>query len=457
MKAYDGLSRVRSALAVRGRLKRLTAEALWVMAQQAGAVVAAFIGVKLLTRLLGPAEFGNLAVDNTIMSFVGTTAFGAFGQGLLRFHSVCSDQGQLRSFYALGHRLTVTLGLATFALVALAMALSWIVGQRGHVPSIAASSLAGLFAGLLGLKTTVFLASRQRKTVALLSVADALLRPLVASLLILAIAPKSLTALCGYCVATLAVFCLAELLYHREAGLAKGDPANKARDDADVGFLWKEMWAYSWPFVVWAGAGWVHLSCDRWVLRAFYGPAVVGAFAVVSQLSVFPLTFGSGFLTSLFGPIAFQRAGDLKGEGNLAGASRVLVLTTAIYVVGLAALVGIFAACHDWLVLLVSNESFLAYAYLLPWMTLAWGLFYLGQILVQWGFLVRKTASYIMPKCCAACIALVLSIALAPQKGPAGIVWALGAAGLVYAVWCGYIAVKVMMATRPSILEAAVV
>ena len=428
------------------------------MVQQFGSAVAAFIGLKLLTRLLGTAEFGSLAVQNTLIAFIGTTMFGAFGQGLLRFYSVCSERGQLRSFYALGHRLTVTLGLVALGLMLLGITATWIGGQKGHdAPSVAVSSLAGLFAGLLGLKTTVFFASRQRKTVALLCVGDMLLKPLIASLLILVIAPKSLVALCGYCVGTLAVLCVAELLYRRETGLNKGDSVDKAGGDANVAVLWKEMWAYSWPFAVWAVFGWVHLSCDRWVLRAFYGPAVVGAFAVVSQMSAFGLAGGAGFLTSLFGPIAFQRAGNLKGEGNLVGASRVLVLATAIYIMGVATLVGLFAACHDWLVLLVSNEAFLTYSHLLPWLTLAWGLFYLGQMLVQWGFLVRKTASYILPKCIAAVVALVLSIALTPEKGPDGIVWALGAAGLVYAVWCGYIAVKVMMATKPSIPQAAVV
>lgn len=64
------------------RILKLTPEALWVFIEQAGIAIAAFVGVKLLTQVLDPSEFGRLALANTMAMLIGTSFFGPLGQGL---------------------------------------------------------------------------------------------------------------------------------------------------------------------------------------------------------------------------------------------------------------------------------------------------------------------------------------------------------------------------------------
>jgi len=51
---------------------------------------------------------------------------------------------------------------------------------------------------------------------------------------------------------------------------------------------------------------------------------------------------------------------------------------------------------HNKLILLISNVKFAEFSFLLPWVTGAWGLFYLGQVLSNFGMLANKTSVYIL-------------------------------------------------------------
>jgi len=58
---------------------------LWVFAEQVGTVIAGLFGVKLLTNILGPSEFGMFILANTVVLLISVNfLFGPLGQGLLR-------------------------------------------------------------------------------------------------------------------------------------------------------------------------------------------------------------------------------------------------------------------------------------------------------------------------------------------------------------------------------------
>ncbi len=115
---------------------------------------------------------------------------------------------------------------------------------------------------------------------------------------------------------------------------------------------------------------------------------------------------------------------------------------TGIYIVGAAIIIGVFSLFHQSLVVLISSEQFARYSYLLPWLTLAWALFYMGQLLTLWGLAAKHTRIYILPKCVSSVIALVATFSLSAWSGGGGVVLGLGIAGAVYAVWCCVLAMK---------------
>ncbi|MBW2181798.1 MAG: hypothetical protein JRG81_15735, partial [Deltaproteobacteria bacterium] len=251
-------------------------------------------------------------------------------------------------------------------------------------------------------------------------------------------------AMAGYLVAAILLVLVAEYFYVNIVS----NTSISISDKITVTAIKKDIISFSWPFVVFASFAWVHLSCDKWALQSFHGPEIVGAFTVVSQLAVYPLMFGSGFLSTLIVPVAYERAGDLTQYQKLMSAYRLFAFIAIAYILGLLLLMWFFFIFHHKLILLISNIQFAEFSFLLPWITAAWGLFYLGQILSSFGMLANKSSVYIAPKIVAAIIAAISTFYLSARYGMGGVVWGVALAGFVYAFWCLVVAMKLFVDAR---------
>jgi len=118
-----------------------------------------------------------------------------------------------------------------------------------------------------------------------------------------------------------------------------------------------------------------------------------------------------------------------------------------VYIVAIAILIILFTNFHYQLMLLISNVRFARFSFLLPWLTVVWGLFFLGQVLFPFVSVVNKPRSYILPKLVSSGVAVMATFYLSLKIGPVGVVWGLGLAGLIYAMWCGGIILKLL---KPS-------
>ena len=82
---------------MRDRIFRLGNEALWVLGGQVGVAVGGLLGIKVLTHLLSPHEFGRLSLANTIVLLVGMVSFGPLSQGMMRYWSISLDRNAANS------------------------------------------------------------------------------------------------------------------------------------------------------------------------------------------------------------------------------------------------------------------------------------------------------------------------------------------------------------------------
>ena len=196
-------------------LRLLAGEAFWVFIGQAGAAVAGLIGLKLLTQVLEPSDFGKLAIANTIVILIGTSSFGPLGEGLSRFWPISKDRGELDAFYALSIRITKYI---VYALIAVAFFASFsllLFKYPDWALLTALSSLVGIVSGIYGLRVGIFTASRQRQRTSILDILTIFLKPLFATVFVVLTFSQVNIALAGYLTASLLVLLLAEKWYRQ--------------------------------------------------------------------------------------------------------------------------------------------------------------------------------------------------------------------------------------------------
>lgn len=425
--------------------RRIQKEAAWIIIGQAGTAVAGILGIKLLTNVLGPAEFGKLALANTLIALISTNfLFGPFGAGIMRFWAISKNKSNLKGFYAASKQLKQQIIIISIVVSIVLTVFTAFFKDMEWAALFAVSTAAGIFSGWMGLRLAVFTAARKRPLVACLNIGNAFSRPVIAACLVLLISVSAFWAMAGYLVAAILLVLVAEWFYVNIVS----STSTSISDKITAPDIKKDIISFSWPFVIFASFSWVHLSCDKWALQSFHGPDIVGAFAVVSQLAVYPLVFGSGFLSTLIVPVAYERAGDLTQYQKLISAYRLLAFIAIAYISGLVLLMWFFFIFHHKLILLISNIKFAEFSFLLPWITGAWGLFYLGQVLSNFGMLANKTSVYIAPKIVAAIIAGISTFYLSARYGASGVVWGIALAGFVYAFWCLVVAIKLFAGVR---------
>lgn len=261
-----------SIILLRRRILKLTPEALWVFIGQVGIAIAGLVGIKLLTHILDPSEFGRLALANTIVALIGTSFFGPFAQGLMRFWAISKDRGNLKEFYTVSSRFAKYISFVVFLITAMVSTLIICIAHKFDWTILVILSLAiGVIMGDFNLMISVFGAARQRRRVAILNTSNAFLRPMSAALLVILIIAKANIALLGYLIAVLFVFLVTQRIYSQMISeISRHYLKPKLRVLLFEG-LSKEILSYSLPFLVWGIFGWLHISCDRWSLQTFYG------------------------------------------------------------------------------------------------------------------------------------------------------------------------------------------
>ena len=417
------------------RIFRLRSEVLWVLIGQLGMALGVLFGIKILTHFLDPLEFGRLALANTVVLLVGTNLFGPLGQGFMRYWSISQESGRLEEFVLVTNRysrLLTSIILAVSLILVLFMAftewLDWAV-------LLLISLIVGTITGYFGVRMSVLLAARKRKIVALVNTGTSFFKPFIGALFVVFFVSNADCVMSGYLVTTFVIMCVVEHLYKKTLKDFSGVLPGTKQPKAESGNLGREILSFSWPFCVWGMFGWMHQSCDRWSLQAFHGSDVVGAFSVITLLAVYPLIFASGFLSNLFMPIAYERAGNLTSCSSIRSANRVLYIMTGAYIIAALILIIVFLLFHNEVVLLMSNAKYAEFSSLLPGLTSAWAFFYLGQMFSGFGLLANKPRKYILPIIVSALIAITTTFPLSKGYGPLGVVWGLGISGFIYAVW----------------------
>ena len=418
------------------RVRRLGREFIWVGLGQAAAVLGSLIGVRLLTGVLSPEVYGELALGMTLAVLVNQIVMGPLCASASRFFASAREKGEFAPYLTSLRKLFAQ---ATGIVLLLAGAVCLVVLLTGQIKWLWLALAAFGFALLSGYNyflDSIQNAARQRLIVAWHQALASWGRFLAAVGMALWLGATSTIAMLGYGFATLLVLG-SQGWFFRRILLYSGDAPRIG--DGSVQRWQKLMFAYAWPFAAWGVFSWAQMVSDRWALQMFVSTRDVGLYAVLFQLGYYPISLLSGLMVQLVCPIFFQRAGDATDELRMRRVYAVnwrLTMATLI-LTGISTLLA--AALHGIIFRWLVAPEYRDISWLLPGMVLAGGLFATGQFVSISLFIETETRVLILPKIATAVLGIVLNLIGAAWFGVSGVVGACIVISAVYMLWILYI------------------
>lgn len=410
------------------RFRRLFKESFWIVLGQAAAVIGALVGVRLLTELLDPAAYGELALGMAVATLVNQTVLGPLSNGATRFYAPAQEQGALGGYLNAVRRLVLS-ATGIIVLMILLTAVGLLIAGRTEwigiaIAAIIFATLSGYNAILSGIQN----AARQRAIVALHQGMESWARFLVAAGLLLWLGATSTVAMVGYAVAVMLVLGSQYVFFRKIAPKNVTGPYIEGR--------WREqMLKYSWPFASWGIFCWAQIASDRWALEFFATTREVGLYAVLFQLGYQPVSMATGMAMQLLSPILYQRAGDASDSRRNANVHNFSWRLTwfSLSVTGTAFLVALLF--HTQIFGIFVAKEYASISYLLPWMVLAGGVFAAGQVMALNLMSQMKTHAMVVTKIATAILGVIFNFAGAYFLGIAGIVFAGVLFSVLYSMW----------------------
>lgn len=387
------------------------------MLGQAAAVVGALLGVRLLTELMDPAAYGELALAMTVATLVNQVVFGPISGGVSRFFAPAREQNDLGSYLVAGRRLVLMASMAMLAIIGAMVLVLILLDLDGWIAVAISAMVFAILSGWSAVLSGVQAADRRRMMVALHQGLESWLRFLVAAWLLVWIGPGSSVAMAGYALAL--AFVVAS-----QYGFFRGMVPKTSGSLASARSWQTKILEFSLPISIFGIFTWMQLVSDRWALGLFATKDEVGLYAVLFQLGYFPISMLSGAMGSFLAPIFYQRAGDASDGRRMAMVNRFTWVVTwcLLVVTGIAVL---FASLfHGFIFRLFVAPQYHAVSIFLPWVVLAGGVFAASQSLALALMSQLKTRLMIPVKIGTALLGILLNLSSAYFFGIAGIVFA---------------------------------
>jgi O-antigen/teichoic acid export membrane protein len=403
----------------------------WIVLGQFMAFAGGFIGIKVLTNLMGPKGYGQLALGLTIAGMFTIYVYGPVANVVARFFVAYRERGRLGSYFAVlkQSHLLLAISLSLLALTASGIVGLLLGGEWSLI--ILLSSLYGVASGINVSYISLQSAIRQRKIVALHQGADVWLRIGLSIALLLLFGNSGYFSLLGYLLGTLVVTISQGIFALKNVEIRshwRGDSA----DDSEKRASYREFSRYAASFMLFAVFASVSMYSDRWILQGMFGLSTVGIYSAIYQIAASPVNIFYAMVNQFVVPIVFERAGAMT-KASQAESSAFLVRRTVLFY-SLASIFITAVACiiSEPLVRILTNSTFAAHHNMLWIIVLGLSLFNIAQLLTLKGLYCNQPRIYFWPKAWQAGSFLLMAYLLAKSYGIIGVAAAICGSSLLY-------------------------
>lgn len=433
------------------RLLRVMPEAFFVIFGQVVAAAGNIFGIRVLTTLLLPAAYGELALALTGAVLAQQLVLGPIGTACVRYFAPAMENHELRIYI---RSILVLFAVGTIALAAISVGLGailWITGYRLWLAVLVPAFVYAWISSASSMLDGIQNAARQRIIVAAHQGSGAWLRLAIIMAVARIVPADTNCILWSYTVGYLLLIC-SQLFFLNRTFRCFGS-SEEAKGPSTRPML-KSMCQYAWPFSAWGIFTWIQNSSDRWALGAYAGLYQVGLYQSLYQVGYYPISILTQFLLQVSMPIVFQRAGSGADSARKLIAER---LNNALTWVVLAATglgtVLSFMGGHRLLALVLA-PAYRSHSGLITVFILASGCFAAGQIKSLNFMTSLSTPRLIAPKVVTAIVGAGLIVVGAAYRGTNGVAEAQLAFSALYLSWIFYLDRK-HSTSRSALAEVA--
>jgi O-antigen/teichoic acid export membrane protein len=392
-----------------------------VVSSQTSIGLAGLVGIKLLTGVLSPRNFGELSLALTVSILFQHLATAP----------VCAT---IRRFYAASAGTDAAIVIRNIAWFSVRKIIEWVTILVAGVALFstfifdfrisALIALTGLFA-ICSMTTECFhafqVAARNRLITTTLGSLNHWLRFLFAAFAAgyANESQASIFALVGMCAAALGMM----MLYHIfDSKLFKSFPPCTRNN-------WTESWridmlAYARPLSYAGACNCLQLLSPRWILTTVSGTSSVGLYSVCYQIGHYPIRLLFMALTEYIMPIYFTEAGNARNRKKLVTLNgKILLTTTAVAFVSINLYI-ITLYFHQPIFRLLTSEYYIKASYLLPIVTASTGISCVAESLAC-SFLTSKSPQKLtVIRASVAFISVLLYVVGSTMAGLPGLLYA---------------------------------
>jgi len=371
-------------------------ELLWLSTGQIFSMALGFISISLMTSV-GASEYGIYVLATSIMGILTLTFFGPLEQAYVRQYFNYSDDPKSKNIYL--KSLIKILKLCGVVLIVLTILVTIFANKLYNVKPIfvLTASLMISFGAVVTPLNGMINAFRLRKYVAIFQILERLLVILVL-ILLLNYFQKNATALfLSVAISYVILLALKCKVYKNEYRFVEVCASEENVDSKIEREVFKRIINYGFPFILWGGISWMQLNGERWVINYLLNTSEVGRYGLTATLLNSTGVVASTIIAQFFSPIIYKHfsSSDSLRLEKAKSLINVQCLATIIIFVSLALVLLFFG---DYIIILMSSESFIIDNFVLFIFAIGYGLFYTTQALTSIGLSFEKPQVYLLPK-----------------------------------------------------------
>ncbi|QSB02214.1 oligosaccharide flippase family protein [Methylomonas sp. EFPC1] len=389
---------------------KLFGDAFWALFGQAASALALLVGTRLLTELVSPAVYGQVALLN---------GFVALGVAVFSYPFICAGMRMVTECETAGQRSGLHAAVAGLTLQATLLAIGLLVlGGFAYGYFVEVSRVLFLLTGVLLAMTVqrelgiqLAIGERKQRLASLWQTSDSVLRPALAIALVWWLGGNPQWVLLGYILASLLSNLVWSVVQRR----------NTVRTPATTSRAFRrEVWVYALPLIPMELIFWINGLGDRYVIGYLLTAADVGLYAATYMIVNEAFNRSAMVLLRTFQPAYFQAFSAQRLQKAF---SILWVWITSVAALGALGLL-LLLLTKDWVASLVLAKSYHAAVDLMPAMALGCALHALGTALAQPLLAHKRTTTLLKGRLCGAVTAAMTIPLLVSQYGLLGAAWA---------------------------------